>query len=390
VILIKRKLQWAHWMRGNAWLIVFFLYCGVSIIWSDFQGVAFKRWIRALGAVTVVLVILSETDPIEAIAAIVRRCALILIPFSVALIKYYREYAVVYDWWDGQEVLIGVTTDKNALGRLCLIVGLFAVWEVIAMRQKRRVSTGTLNGVVSIGVFIAAMWLLLVSKSATSLAAFLVGCCVLFLLGLPAVAKRARYLGTLIMVGAGVAVVLNLWFNLIELAITGLGRNTTLTTRTVIWPVLLATETNPLVGVGYDSFWLGERLQDFVRLYRVTSAHNGYLDVYLELGMVGLFLFAGFLLTVFLKGKRSLAKDVVYGRLRLAVLAVYILYNVTESGYKATNLIFFLLLLIAIEIPAVPRLRRPDAGAVGEALNVTTKQNVTRYAVTRRHSCAEG
>src|SRR6266436_6632879 len=47
-ILHKRKLHWTLWLRENPWLFLFFLYCGISVVWSDFSGVALKRWFRAL------------------------------------------------------------------------------------------------------------------------------------------------------------------------------------------------------------------------------------------------------------------------------------------------------------------------------------------------------
>ena len=41
------------------------------------------------------------------------------------------------------------------------------------------------------------------------------------------------------------------------------GKDPTLTDRTKIWAILLDMHTNPLLGTGYESFWLGPRLQRF-------------------------------------------------------------------------------------------------------------------------------
>ena len=53
-------------------------------------------------------------------------------------------------------------------------------------------------------------------------------------------------------------------------------------------------KTNPLFGTGYESFWLGSRLLWFWQsagLGRINEAHNGCLEVYLQLGIIGLSFF---------------------------------------------------------------------------------------------------
>jgi exopolysaccharide production protein ExoQ len=78
------------------------------------------------------------------------------------------------------------------------------------------------------------------------------------------------------------------------------GRNPNLTDRTLIWKVLLNRHTNPLIGTGYGSFWLDPRLD---RLWEqkeaagLNEAHNGYLGVYLNLGIIGLSLLTAFLIS---------------------------------------------------------------------------------------------
>jgi O-antigen ligase len=147
------------------------------------------------------------------------------------------------------------------------------------------------------------------------------------------------------------AVLLSFALNLPELVVASLGRDLTLTDRTFIWHDLLGVGTNPVFGIGYDTFWLGERLEWFLEKHQVNSAHNGYLEAYLEVGWIGLLLLVAFLITVFAKVKRALESDVSYGRLLAATLAVFLFYNVTEAGYKPTTLVCFMLLLVAMTAP---------------------------------------
>src|SRR6266404_4021614 len=55
IVLSKRPRQVRSILRLNAPIIAFLLYCFVSIIWSDFPFVTFKRWIRGVGDIVMVL-----------------------------------------------------------------------------------------------------------------------------------------------------------------------------------------------------------------------------------------------------------------------------------------------------------------------------------------------
>ena len=174
-------------------------------------------------------------------------------------------------------------------------------------------------------------------------------------LGFPLIRNRPAQIGTLIILTTVIVTVLGVSLNLTEAAVTSLGRDMTFTYRTEIWQELLDMRTNPVLGVGYDSFWLGERLQTFIRRYQVNEAHNGYLEVYLELGITGVCLLAAMLLSSFRNAIHALRSHFDYGRLRMAVIFLFLIYNVTEAGYKPTTLISFVFLLLSLEVPTEPR-----------------------------------
>ena len=62
-VLIKRQVRLSEVVSNNGWLIVFLLYCFISITWSDFPFVAFKRWIKILGHPIMALIVLTEPNP---------------------------------------------------------------------------------------------------------------------------------------------------------------------------------------------------------------------------------------------------------------------------------------------------------------------------------------
>src|SRR5262245_25891250 len=88
-VLRKRQVRLGDVIRNNPWLLLFFLYAGISAIWSDFPFVSFKRWIKGLGDPMMALVLLSDANPAKAIETVIKRCTYVLIPLSVVFIKYF-------------------------------------------------------------------------------------------------------------------------------------------------------------------------------------------------------------------------------------------------------------------------------------------------------------
>lgn len=71
-----------------------------------------------------------------------------------------------------------------------------------------------------------------------------------------------------------------------------LGKDPTLTGRTVIWQAaMVSIMKHPFLGYGYQAFWAGYRGESanvsLASQWAVTSAHNGFLDVWLTLGIAG-------------------------------------------------------------------------------------------------------
>ena len=61
----------------------------LSLLWSDYPFVGFKRWFKSLGDPLMALVIVSERYPAAALTSVLRRCAFLLLPLSVVFIKYF-------------------------------------------------------------------------------------------------------------------------------------------------------------------------------------------------------------------------------------------------------------------------------------------------------------
>ena len=349
-VLAARRGRTLSVLGRNLPLLVFFLFCGVSLLWSDFPFVAFKRWTKVLGNVVMVLVVLTDPDRETAVKKFFTRTAFLLIPASVLLIKYYPEYGRYYDRWEGAAFYTGVAIDKNMLGCISFVFGTVMFWQLIELwrqtadRGRRALALGT--------VLAICLWLLIASQSATSLACLMLGVTLITVLSF---SRQGRpwvvhvILAALLLAGS----VTYLFPDVFVFVVQSLGRDPTLTGRTALWTDVLAMEPNPWLGAGFESFFLGERLEMLWDKYwwQPNQAHNGYIETYLTLGRVGLVLLGVLIWTGYRNAIRVYREDPMAGSLRLAFLIIALIYNFTEAAFKVVHPIWIVFLLVAARTP---------------------------------------
>ncbi|MDR2729005.1 MAG: hypothetical protein LBB56_07715, partial [Chitinispirillales bacterium] len=111
-VLAYRKFDVLYFAKNNKMLVLLFIYMLSSSLWSAFPDVSTRRWVRALGDLLMVLVILSQKNVIASLDWMYRRFVYLLIPVSVYFVKYMREFGVAYDFTGKAEMWVGVTTRK--------------------------------------------------------------------------------------------------------------------------------------------------------------------------------------------------------------------------------------------------------------------------------------
>ena len=350
-VLKKRQINLGEILRNNRLLAAFLIYCLVSIFWSDFPLVSFKRWIKILGHPIMALIIFTEPDPEEALVRLMKRCAYVLVPVSILFIKYFPQWGRGFEQWTGMADNTGITTNKNDLGCDCLIFGFFFFWCFLKTWNREKSPVRRNELLLCGGFLIMTLWLLKAAHSSTSLVSLGIAMSLILFLGLRFVNKKR--VGAYVVTGVVVIVLAEAAFGISSLALQVLGKDPTLTDRTLLWHEVLKIPINPVFGAGFESFWLGDRLKKLWDIYwwHPIQAHNGYLETYLNLGLVGLALMIGLIVSTFRKGSRMLLENFEFARFRLGFLAAFVFYNWTEAAIKALHPVWFVFFLIAMDYP---------------------------------------
>lgn len=379
LVLGRRQFDWRGALSENRWLMLLLGYMLVSTLWSDITLIAIKRWMRQAILVIMALVILSEPNPRQALESVLRRSVYVLVPFSIMLIKYYPALGVEYGRWSGLQMWIGVTVHKNCLGRLCLIAAFYLLWTLHCRWQGRGHAGDRCQILADVAMLLIALYLLKGAEnaySATSLAAFTVGIASFFILAwlrkqnpLPKPVLMA-FVGFLI--GFGVVTPFVGGSNVASFSST-FGRDESLTGRTEIWKDLIpVVQRQPLLGVGFGSFWTSARREAIA-----SHAHNGYLDILLEMGVVGLAFYAALLLSWSHKLHAALGSDYDWASLGICFLLMTIVYNFSESTWSGlSEQMTAIVILLSLAIPAQGAIQ--PAGYVAEFPGSSTADSLVR------------
>lgn len=346
LVLNHRAKQVKIFLRENLPLLVFLGYCALSIAWSEYPFIALKRWSKSVGDIVMVMLLVTDPYPLIAIKRVFARVAFVLLPCSVLFIWFIPSIGTGFSPEDNVMMYFGVTTFKNLLGMICMVFGLSSLWSFLGAYEDRVLPNRAEHMIAHAAMVAMAMVLILRADSMTSFSClFLAGAVMVLVSQRWVVSHSSRAL--LVVSGAIGLPLFALFINTMGTLVQSLGRNSTLTGRTAIWKAVLAMHTNPVIGTGFESFWLGNRLQAVwnMSVKGIQEAHNGFIELYLNLGWVGLLILGWLIISGYRNGVVALRRDANDGRLRLSFLTASLIFSLTEAGFHMLSPIWFAFLL---------------------------------------------
>ena len=234
----------------------------------------------------------------------------------------------------------GIYAQKNILGRLMVMSAM--VFFIIALySQRHRWIVWAMFG-LSIGLIV-----LTASKTALVNLVTLLALLILYrLLRLHYNLAIPLSIFTILAIG-GVA---NLLSSNSEILLNSMGKNATLTGRTDVWDsVWYMISKRPILGYGYGGFWTsganGPALYIWLATgWRPTHAHNGFLNLCLDIGFLGLSVYLiGYLFITMRAVNWIRLTKTAESFWPLTYMAFIFLYNQTESSLVGQNDIFWIL-----------------------------------------------
>lgn len=302
----------------------------VSVAWSGVPDMAARRGMRFLieFAVTLLLVVAFRRHPSRFFAIGTGVFAVILAADIVTLLFPGFSFTDIG--------FHGIHPHKNNAGFVALLAVPFFLIRIRNKAPPQKTA-------VAIALVLSALLVLILSQSKTSMV-LSIACLgpsgfVVLLLYLRRY-TRAAVLCFIAACAFVMGLLLALW-GITPIELVGIiSDNETFTGRDLVWRFTsAAVDQSPLVGVGYGSFW-GSPLTTEKELFasgitfHFLSAHNGYLDVLVQLGWLGM-LCVAIVFTVVVTQLFSLSPSVCQRKQILVCVYLFIvfwLYNITESA----------------------------------------------------------
>ncbi|MBI1180358.1 MAG: hypothetical protein GC201_07350 [Alphaproteobacteria bacterium] len=311
-------------LSQNKLLLLTLLFILASAFWAIEPGTSFRRSSALILSTVFCFYLALRFKPVEilAIAAVALGLVAALSLLAVVAVPSLGVYSdVKAGRWRG---IIGINT---LFGRM-MVLGILIVWAL--RREQWRLSR-----------YDAVLFLLFVvcalgAQAVTALAACMSGLAGMVLIWTARPRRMPAYfrLAILALVALPAAVVAANFGDVLALV----GRDSTLSERVYIWQAAFDLGMQrPWLGAGYRSFWIEDYA--WTAYYNMFGSantefgngHNGYLDVWLELGVVGLVLFGLLLTQGFVRLLRQTrAGQDAFGEFYGGLLFFLVVYSVAE------------------------------------------------------------
>jgi len=318
-----------------------------SFIWSDFPDISQKYGFRTLYTTLFGLYLASRYSLKEQLRMVVWALGIAVVfslLYTLAFPGSGIENGIHAGAWRGPFM------QKNGFARL-MVVSALAVLLVALNTRRYRYLVWTVFGI--------AVALLVLSSSKTALVIFLD---LVVLLPFYRALRWSNNLAvpffiTLILLGGSTATwFMDNWDNVL----LGLGKDSTLSGRTDIWDAVIEKMwERPWLGYGYQAFWQEGGGAELVWLsirYKISQAHNGLLDLGVQLGFLGMLFFVLSVVFTYIRAIKWASLGKSWEDLWPIIYVTFLpLYNYTESTTVGPNSITWVLFVaISLSLKLLP------------------------------------
>lgn len=290
--IILTILCWMWWLKRRYLIpvmrdifpyLLILLLCGVSSLWSDYQFPTIRRSVTLSSCVFFGAYCYLQFG-LRGTLELMGRSTIIVALISLAM--YFLVPSIGHETAEGYEhAMRGVFSQKNSMGAAMLLASTWYVYQVVD--NPRSVAKPLMClGLLYVCVFLA--------DSATSLLITMIVAAVGALFWSEGNWRRRM----VVVYVFAVAATFMIAFVVLDTAqlLLLLNRDPTFTGRLPLWTFSLdAALQRPWLGYGYSGFW-NENSPAVQTIWaaidwKAPSAHNGYIDIMLQIGFVGLVLY---------------------------------------------------------------------------------------------------
>ncbi len=308
------------------WIFLIYLWMLLSILWSVDRSVTVRFCAYAL-VYLFSAAYFSHRYNINRLLEMLFQCFLCEAVLSVVgqFILPARESDDLAPGWSG------IFLHKNVLG-LCMMIAI-----VVILLQRKRWS---LLRISSLGLFIV---LLVLSQSFTAVLTTATTVLLIFSRRVQGTRKAMLWISCV-----GIVLILILISDPVALLLGAGGKTSSFTGRDAVWEfALTGILKRPLLGYGYFAFWESSADTAAQALHWTPPhAHNGFLQVTLDLGAVGLILLLCLLIYAFRSARRVRRFDASGSASWLLILLpMALVHNLVEADLMLVNPIWYLIIL---------------------------------------------
>ncbi len=301
ITLIPKFSEFVTLIKREKFLSLFLLWCLLTTVWSDYSFVSFKRLFQTITVFLVFSAFLLHYKDEKDVIKYLRIILFLYLGISILVVVVIPGAKdPQFGYWRG------FASTKNVLGQVanvCIILS-----YIVFSRSKNKMKW--IAGVM----VVVSVALLLGTRSSTSLITFITvltlssiisGNKIFEPVGLGRTVSMLIIFTFASLIAAIAYFAPEMWKTIPEAA----GKDVSFTGRSDLWSyIIIEIQKHPFTGAGYQGFWVVDS-PEVLMLYEVfvwlpNQAHNGYLDMINEVGLIGFGIFVLMIASYFINSFR--------------------------------------------------------------------------------------